>query len=51
VRIVQQPDVRKQLADQGYEPAGNSPEQFADYIKSEIAKWSKVIRAAGLKAE
>jgi tripartite-type tricarboxylate transporter receptor subunit TctC len=51
VRIVQQPDVRKQLAEQGYEPAGNSPEQFAGYIKTEIAKWAKVIRAAGLKAE
>jgi tripartite-type tricarboxylate transporter receptor subunit TctC len=51
VRIVHQPDVRKQLADQGYEAAGNSPEQFADYIKTEIAKWAKVIRAAGLKAE
>ncbi|MDB5811826.1 MAG: hypothetical protein JWN94_3948 [Betaproteobacteria bacterium] len=51
VRVVQQPDVRKQLAEQGYEPAGNSPEQFADYIKTEIAKWSRVIKAAGLKAE
>jgi tripartite-type tricarboxylate transporter receptor subunit TctC len=51
VRVVQQPDVRRQLAEQGYEPAGNSPEQFADYIKTEIAKWTKVIKAAGLKAE
>jgi tripartite-type tricarboxylate transporter receptor subunit TctC len=51
VRIVSQPDVRKQLGDQGYEPAGNSPEQFAEYIKTEIAKWTKVIKAAGLKAE
>src|SRR3954465_4852898 len=51
VRVVQQPDVRRQLAEQGYEPAGNSPEQFAEYIKTEIAKWSRVIKAAGLKAE
>lgn len=51
VRIVQQPEVRKQLADQGYDPAGTTPEQFADYVKTEIAKWSKVIKAAGLKAE
>jgi len=51
VRVVQQPDVRRQLAEQGYEPVGNSPEQFADYIKTEIAKWTKVIKAAGLKAE
>jgi len=51
VRIINQPDVRKHLGDQGYEPAGNSPEQFAEYIKSEIAKWTRVIKAAGLKAE
>jgi tripartite-type tricarboxylate transporter receptor subunit TctC len=51
VRVIQLPDVRKQLAEQGYEPAGNTPEQFAEYIKTEIAKWTKVIKAAGLKAE
>lgn len=51
VRILQQPDVRRQLADQGYDPAGNTPEQFAEYIRTEIAKWTKVIKAAGLKAE
>lgn len=51
VRVIKQPEVRKQLADQGYEPVGNSPEQFAAYIKSEILKWARVIKAAGLKAE
>ena len=51
VRVINLPDVRKQLVDQGYEPAGNTPEQFADYIKTEIAKWTRVINAAGLKAE
>jgi tripartite-type tricarboxylate transporter receptor subunit TctC len=51
VRVINLPDVRKQLADQGYEPAGTTPEQFAEYIKTEIAKWSRVIKAAGLKAE
>jgi len=51
VRVINLPDVRKQLADQGYEPAGTTPEQFAEYIKTEIAKWTRVIKAAGLKAE
>lgn len=51
VRIINQPELRKQLAEQGYEPAGNSPEQFAEYVQTEIAKWTRVIRAAGLKAE
>jgi tripartite-type tricarboxylate transporter receptor subunit TctC len=51
VRVINLPEVRKQLAEQGYEPAGNTPEQFAEYIKTEIAKWTRVIKAAGLKAE
>jgi tripartite-type tricarboxylate transporter receptor subunit TctC len=51
VRVINLPDVRKQLADQGYEPAGTTSEQFAEYIKTEIAKWTRVIKAAGLKAE
>jgi len=51
VRVINLPEVRKQLADQGYEPAGTTSEQFAEYIKTEIAKWTRVIKAAGLKAE
>jgi tripartite-type tricarboxylate transporter receptor subunit TctC len=51
VRVINLPEVRKQLAEQGYEPGGNTPEQFAEYIKTEIAKWTRVIKAAGLKAE
>ncbi len=51
VRVINLPEVRKQLAEQGYEPAGNTPGQFAEYIKTEIAKWTRVIKAAGLKAE
>lgn len=51
VRVINLPDVRKQLADQGYEPAGSTPEQFAEYIRTEIAKWTRVINTAGLKAE
>ena len=49
--MINLPEVRKQLADQGYEPAGTTSEQFAEYIKTEIAKWTRVIKAAGLKAE
>jgi len=43
--------LREKLADQGFEPVGNSPEEFGAYIKSEIAKWSKVIRDAGIRPE
>lgn len=43
------PEVRDNLIQQGAEPVASSPEQFAAFIKSEAAKWSKVIKAAGLE--
>ena len=51
VRILAQPDVREKLVGQGLDPVGGTPEQFAAYLKSEIAKWAKVVKAAGAKAE
>jgi tripartite-type tricarboxylate transporter receptor subunit TctC len=50
VKVVNQREARKQLSDQGYEPAGNTPEQFGEFIRAEIAKWSKVT-AAGIRLE
>ena len=44
-------DTRQQLVAQGFEPVGNTPAEFAAYIKSEITKWGKVIRDAGIKPE
>jgi tripartite-type tricarboxylate transporter receptor subunit TctC len=42
-------DVRAQFAAAGLEPIGNTPAEFAAAVKTEIPKWSKVIRAAGIK--
>jgi len=42
-------EVQEKLAPQGAMLIGGSPEEFADYIRSEIAKWSKVVQAAGIK--
>ncbi len=39
------------LRDLGYEPVGSAPAQFAAHIKAELAKWTKVIKGAGIKAE
>jgi tripartite-type tricarboxylate transporter receptor subunit TctC len=39
------------LAEQGYEPAGTSPEQFDAYIRTEIVKWSRVVKSAGITIE
>jgi tripartite-type tricarboxylate transporter receptor subunit TctC len=51
VAIVNLPEVKTNLLAEGAEPVGNSPEEFGDFIKAEIAKWGKVIRTAGLRAE
>jgi tripartite-type tricarboxylate transporter receptor subunit TctC len=48
VRALQQPDYRKLLVNNTIEPIGSSPEQLSQYIKSEHAKWAKVIKAAGI---
>ena len=51
VRIIQLPDVKERLISQGAEPVGDSPEEFAQFIKAEAAKWGKVIKALNLKIE
>ena len=51
VRIVNLPDIRERLALMSAEPVGNTPEQFDAFVKSEIAKWGKVIRALDIKVD
>ena len=50
-RILHAPETRAVFVNDGAEPVGNKPEEFGATIKSEIAKWSKVIAAAGIKAD
>ena len=49
--VLKSPEMRERLASQGAEPVGDTPEQFAAYIKSEIARWAVVVKASGAKAE
>lgn len=51
VRALNSPDLRERLISQGADPVGNTPEQYTAYIRNEIAKWAKVIQAAGIKGE
>jgi len=50
-KAVAQPDVKEHLLKLGFEPAANTPEEFGARIKSEIVKWSKVVRDAHLRIE
>ena len=51
VKALALPDLRAKLADLGLEGIGNSPDEFAAVIKSEIPKWAKVIKESGMKPE
>ena len=52
VRILNMPDVKTRLSDLGAEPTKIvSPEQFADYIKAEIAKWRDVVQSSGMRVD
>ena len=50
-KILNLPDVRTTLFNQGLDPAPGTPEQFGAYIRSERLKWARVIRQSGAKAE
>jgi tripartite-type tricarboxylate transporter receptor subunit TctC len=50
VRIVQLPDVRERLTAEAFEIPIDTPEEFAAYIKADVAKWAKVVKASGVKA-
>ena len=45
------PDVRSKLGAEGSEIVGGAPEAFGEFLKKDIARWTDVVRAAGIKAE
>jgi tripartite-type tricarboxylate transporter receptor subunit TctC len=51
VKLLKQPDVKERLEAAGFELIGNTPEQFATFIRSEIDKWASVVKASGARAE
>jgi len=50
VKIMQEPGMRVHLVRDGAVPFGSTPDEFAALLKSEITKWSKVVKALGLRA-
>jgi len=51
VKALGTPLVRERFASLGVQPVGSTPDQFAATIREDLARWSKVIKAAGIKAE
>jgi tripartite-type tricarboxylate transporter receptor subunit TctC len=51
VKIVRAPDIRERFLRDGIEPVGSTPEQFDAHIKSERAKWAKVVKDSGARAD
>jgi len=51
VKVLRTPETKEKLTQQGFEKVGNSPEEYAAFLKSETVKWSEVVRIAGVKEQ
>lgn len=51
LKALADPEVKKKFAEQGAEPHGEKPEQFAEFIRSETAKWGETVKKSGATAD
>lgn len=51
LRVLAAQDVRDTLSNQGFDSGGTSPEQFAQFIASQIEKWSSIVKASGIRLD
>ncbi len=51
IKAINESDIKERFSQIGIEPVGGTPEQAAQFLNAEIAKWAKVINTAGVKAE
>jgi tripartite-type tricarboxylate transporter receptor subunit TctC len=49
VRMLNVPDVRRRISQEGADPVGSTPDAFATRVKNEITKWTKVIKTSGIQ--
>jgi len=50
-KVLRLPEVRERVAGFGFEPVGNSPEEFGEFVKADIAQWAKVARESGARVD
>ncbi len=51
MRLIQSPEIKARMLGEGARSASNTPEQFAAFVETEIAKWAPVVRASGVRAD
>lgn len=51
VKSLQVPELRERFISEGAQPVSNTPEEFTEFVRAEIAKWAKVVKASGAKVD
>ena len=51
VKALAQADIKQRLAEQGSNPAPNSPAEFRQFIAGELGKWAKLVQISGAKVD
>jgi len=51
IRATRDPEVRRRMLEQGAEPVGSTPEEFAKLLREEVARWAEVVKISGARAE
>ncbi len=51
VKIIAMPDTKEKMQNAGFEPLSSTPEKFAEFVKTEIVRWGKVIKDANISIE
>jgi tripartite-type tricarboxylate transporter receptor subunit TctC len=47
-KMLEMPELRQRLIEQGADPASSTPEEFGTLVKSDLARWARVVKATGV---
>lgn len=51
IKAARSPEIRSRLLEQGAEPIGNTPDQFAKQLREEVARWLKLAETSGIRVD